>query len=428
MKPAGIILAASLVANFALLAAVVVRPHLAARSSESSASLTSAANEASPASAAPPGRNSDGRADEELLPEAGMWPALSAGEPKDLIARLRKAGFPPHVLRTVALQLLRHQQAGRQRELLARFSNNDYWKASFSRGAWSDPQYSAAQRDLAEELRTKLKEMLGADYYPPDMSQDYLAGLGRRYGPLTPDKVEQLNALERDYGELRMQLAMGAGIGVRLPEDNDALKSIHAEMRADLAALLTPAELEEYDRRTSPTAANLRRRLTDVVLTEEEHRSLYELQRRFDERYAADSLSGTLLPQTPEFAQQRAAAQKELNAAVAALIGPERAAEYERAGDFNYQRLKRVAQHLGLPREAAATALDLQREAEGRASAIHRDRSLSADQQTAQLSVLRDEFGGRLTEVLTSQGVEIYKLNGGVWLDRIGAPTKPPAR
>jgi len=428
MRPAAIILGVSAIANVALVAAVVFHPSSAARA------LAPAAGRRTPVSAVPGANAGNGgnagntRDGAGPRPEPDMWSALSAGEPKDLIARLREAGFPPHVLRTVALQLVREQQAGRQRELLARFTHDRYWQTSFSRGPWADPEYRAAQRDLAAESRVRLKEMLGAEYEQTDVPQEYLATLGRRYGPLDPAKSEQLSLLERDYSDLRSQLAMGDGTGIRLPEDNEALRSLDAEMRADLAALLTPAELEEYDRRNSPTAGNVRRRLTDIVLTEAEYRSLYELQRGFDERYYANYLSGTVLPDTPEFARQRGAAQKELTAAVASLIGAERAAEYERAGDFNYQRLKRITQHLGLQRDAAVAAFELQREAERRAAAIRGDRSLSAEQRAARLAAFQADVTGRLSATLTGPGLEIYRLNGGQWLDRIGGPAKPSAR
>jgi len=401
MRPAAVILVASAIVNVALIAAVAFRPSVTERTAEAAASVTRDAGRET-ASEVPEGNPGNGGG-AKPPPEADMWSALSAGEPKELIARLRAAGFPPHVLRTVAQQLVREQQAGRQRELLARFTHDRYWQTSFNRGPRADPAYRAAQRDLAEESRVRLKEMLGADYEQTDVPQEYLATLGRRYGPLDPARSEQLSVLERDYSDLWSQLLMGDGTGIRLPEDNEALRSLHAEMRKDLAALLNPAELEEYDRRNSPTAANGRRRLADLVLSEEEYRSLYELQRGFDERYSANFLSGTVLPDTPEFAQQRGAAQQELTAAVASLLGAERAAEYERAGDFNYQRLKRITQHLGLQREAAVAAFELQREAERRAATIRGDRPLSAEQRATQLLALQSDISSGEPQMDTNE-------------------------
>ncbi|HEY8993717.1 MAG TPA: hypothetical protein VIM71_03450 [Lacunisphaera sp.] len=123
MRPAAVILAASAIANVTLVAAVVFRPSFPARGLAPAASLASGAGRGTPASTMPAAKAGNTRGGEGPLPEPGMWSVLCAGEPKELIARLREAGFPPHVLRTVALQRVREQQAGRQRELLARFTH-----------------------------------------------------------------------------------------------------------------------------------------------------------------------------------------------------------------------------------------------------------------------------------------------------------------
>ena len=427
MKPAAIVLGASLVVNAALVAGVVWRAAgPGAHDAKDASGITEEESAGAIRLATSASKSDPAVAARARAPDmSGAWQALSKGEPKELIERLRGAGFPPHVLRTVASQLVREQLADRQLALLANLPTREYWTSSFN-SYWVNPEFRAGQHEIALERRERLKELLGADYESPDLSRDSLANLARRYGPLDAEKIGQLHELEGDYRDLRMQLVTGEGTGVRLPADNESLKLLDAELRRDLETLLTPAELEEYDRRNSPTTENLRRRLSDVDLTEDEYHALYQLQKSFDDRYTANYMGGVVLPNTPEFARERRAAQEELNASIADLIGPERAAEFERSGDFSYQRLKRVVQYLELPSEAAVVAHDLHGETQRRAAAIRSDRSLSAEQRTAQLTALREDVSGRLSTVLTQEGLEVFKLNGGQWLDQLatipGAP------
>ena len=62
----------------------------------------------------------------------------------------------------------------------------------------------------------------------------------------------------------------------------------------------------------------------------------------------------------------------------------------------------------------------IERAAGERAAALHRDRTLGAEERRAALERLWQETNAQLSQRLGGQrGLEAYKLNGGGWLNRL---------
>jgi lipase chaperone LimK len=114
-------------------------------------------------------------------------------------------------------------------------------------------------------------------------------------------------------------------------------------------------------------------------------------------------------------------AQKALVEQVKAALGPERGAEYERSIDNNFQSINRVVQRLELPKEAAVSVWNLQKEAEQRMTALQQDRSLPPAARTAQYAALAQEMTAKVTDTIGQRGLDVYKQYGGSWLQNIQA-------
>jgi hypothetical protein len=248
----------------------------------------------------------------------------------------------------------------------------------------------------------------------------------RQYGNLPPEKIDRLQSVLSDYGELRSSIFSEAR-GMILKEDEEKIALLEKEQRADIEKLFTPSELEEYDLRNSPLSNRLRMELSAFNPSEEEFKTLYRLYRE-----AGNNPNGTLTEATssqPGAAVRigRVPQSQELLNAVVQALGPERAAEYQQARDPAYQQASRLLERLNLPAALAADVVSTQQDLQSRVNEVQRDRTLSADDRTAKLTALAAEADSRFTATLGARGYEVYKRYGGNWVTRI-VPTSNQAR
>ncbi|OHE89676.1 MAG: hypothetical protein A3G75_03025 [Verrucomicrobia bacterium RIFCSPLOWO2_12_FULL_64_8] len=401
------LLAVSLFANAGLVAALLLRSRTAASGAAASVAGPGAIATA-PAAAEKGGAGKAATTNLDIAAAAALKTLLS-GDLEQLVANLRAAGFSPGMIRTIVTALLGEQYAARRRQMLANQTDVPFWKTG-STGSTYTPQQMAEMRAISREMQERMKALLGDDYYAMmDESRVYMR---RQYGNLPVDKIEMLQRINSDYSELMRQVRQDSG-GIMLPEDREKIALLEKEKRADIAALLTPAEFEEYDLRNSSTAMSLRANLTTFEPTEQEFRTLFKLQREFDEKYNP-SMYG--MPMTPEIMNERRNANLALKEQIKAALGDQRYAEYTRATDFSYRAASQIAQRLELPKENAVATYELQRNYQERLNAIRTDRQLSPAERTQMVQALAAEANQKVGELLTPRGLEAYKTSGGSWL------------
>ncbi|MEO5959000.1 MAG: hypothetical protein ABIR80_07775, partial [Opitutaceae bacterium] len=360
MKASLLFLAVSVAANVALFAAYAMRqPKLdvpSATAARISASSDPAVKPAAGAMGATP--PADATAAEQAAAKA--WQQFHGGDLKALVASLRAAGFPLSTIRAVLYAELGERFKERRREIYGDVEESPFWKNQ-NNGIFSDPKKRAAMRAFSNEQTSLMKEALGADWL--DQSEEGKMYLQRQYGDLAFEKVEQIQKLRSDYSELQQEIYSAAN-DTMLPEDREKLAYLEKEQRADLAKLLTPQELEEYEIRSSPTSMQLRSRLAGFKPTEAEFRAIYKLQKAMD-----DELGGAYAS-TPEQSMTRQEKQKELETQVQAILPPERAAQFKLATDPAYTQVSRVTARFNLPVQAAFDVVTVQKDIQQRATAL----------------------------------------------------------
>ena len=405
MKPLPFLIAASVAANAALLAFVLSRP-------------AAAPSATADASTAPALRSSPSVPSASAPVNPRLWTDLAA-DPADLpglVARLRAAGFPPAVVRALVSAQIREDYAARRRALHPGRGDTPFWKIDQP----TDPKTRLALRELSREADAKINELLGG----PDPDRNLYTSLFERRttGDLPPEKAAQLTTIKRDYDEMRSEIYEASRGGSMLPEDRAKLALLEKEQRADLASVLTPQELEDYDLRASNTANTLRYNLTAFAPTEAEFRAIFKLQQAFDTQ-----LGPMTSGMTQEQMRARQEGQKAVTEQIKAALGPERAAEYERSTDFSYRQATLVAERLNLP---ATTAKDLwaaKADFEQRSRAIASDSNLPPDARRAQVTAVQQEALAKVNTLLTPRGAELYQQNGGYWVQQLQArPTSAP--
>lgn len=337
-------------------------------------------------------------------PTVDAWSELISADLAAERDRLVAEGFPPSALRAILAAQIREQFAARRKALDASMASTPFWK-----NPTLDPQTQAQLRALAKEEQKALKDLLGSDPI-----NSHAARLRREFPELTAEKIDQMAAIRERYDELRQDL-YGTGIrGTLTPTERDKVNALEKAMHQEFASVLTPAELENYDLRTSNTANNLRYSLADFGASEAEFRALYRLQSAFDDQYR---FTGGTMSQDQQRA--RSDAQRKLNEDIAAALGAERYADYQRASDYNFRQTSQLVSRLNLPPETAMTLYAVQKDTEERRNAIYRNTTPeSRSQMTPKLTALAEEATTRVNTILggNKTATEAYKQYGGSWL------------
>lgn len=415
MKLSTLVLAGSLGVNAVIAVLLLSSPSPEERAAAAQASAAASAAAAAKAQAAALA------AANRIDPQT--WSGLSQGELSAVVARLRAEGFPLSLQRAILGALIAERFADRHEALAKMISAQPWWRGGIA-GPNSDPQVIAARQQLQRDEKDALDQLLGSN---PALSAYALAKNARQYGAeLSPAKLSELERINADYAELFSQVRIAAQ-GILLPEDRERLAFLEKEKRADIAKLLSPEELFEYDLRTSPTAGQLRYQLSAFTPTDDEYRAIFRVQQAFDARFG-----GSLEFMTVEQRQQRysAASQKELADLIQAVLPPDRFADYQLKTDGAYLQTNALITRLQLAPTVTAEVVAVQKDITKRAAALRSDPTLTPDQRTTQLGNLASEAGLRLTPLLGENGLTVYRQNQNTsyWLNNLRpAPPAPPA-
>ncbi len=395
MKASTLILSSSVLLNFALVGTIGVglANHSNASDRKTAQPLAAAVAKSRP------------------TPGPGTWDTLQGTDLVSERDRLRAEGFPDAMIRAILSAQIRERYAA-QRKAIEKTADLPYWR-TFK----PDPATSAALRDLAQAERKELRDLLGPN------TGDYDAERFKRIIPnLSDEKADALSAITQRYNEQRSELFRG---GPLTPDDQEKMRALEKAAHAELAAVLTPEELEQYDLRSSRTAMQLQYNLSAFNPTEAEYRALYRLQAAFDDQFGQMYVSPT-----QEEMKARNQAQRELQDQIAATLGPDRFAQYQRATDYNYREATKLVARLELPPETADNLYAVQKEYQQKQQDIYRSVRNAPDGYAnlqQQLSALQQEATTRISTVFNGDAaaVEAYRRYGGQWLRNL-APTTGP--
>jgi hypothetical protein len=326
--------------------------------------------------------------------------AISSRNPKQLLAALREAGFPDRIARVMVFA---EAQEADMTEIVAAFRRQA--EAPFWRLGEEQFRIQEAFREVGQKSRERLREAFDGKV-PAD-----LYGFGQdlsRYRFLPAEKAAAVARIDADY----FAMAIESRSDQPGPGRNDpgVLKLLDQERRADLAQILTPAELELHDLHLSSAAESLRQNLVGFQPTEAEFRAMYAVRRSIDEasgRPVGLPGMGFISWASNENEKYRAA------------LSPERFAEFQRAQDGTYRAAQEIVRHFRLAPEAANQAYDLQRAYQG----MMQDRAATGtpEARRALAQKAREDFA----KVLGSQGAQAYFSTAGRWIGSLERSAPP---
>jgi hypothetical protein len=403
MKFTSVLLAGSLAANaglLALFAAGGFRIH----------ALSPAISDTTSSAAA----RSDRATDSSNNIGSSAWSSLASENPADLRDRLRAEGFPPATIRALVADQIRLQFASKRAALNARASQRPFWEPMTP-----DPKTAAALAQLTKEQNQALKDVLGSEAL---LNNTQATTLRQQFPTWSDEKIAAVLQAQQTLNQ-KNQETLESGL-----ISSADLTSLRNQQHEEIAKLLTPQELEDYDLRTSTTANSLRSRLANFNPTEQEFRTLYQLQKAFDDQYQVLSLSALGPDQQSQTLRQRSEAQTQLTNQIKAALGDQRYAEYQRSSDSYYQETARLVARLELPSETANQVYAVQQDLQQRLRTVQTDRSLSFEERNTQLSALATEAQTKISATLGPRGFEAYKQYGGSWMNQLQPRPPPTAR
>lgn len=351
------------------------------------------------------------RDDSPPPPPRPLGEQLRTDDPAELTARLRDMAMPPELLNAVVADRLRRTLSERMQSLSNENSDGGYWTGAPN----LRPDQLRAMIELQAGVEAQLRELLGDDY---ESDPVHIAELQRRYGPIDPAKLPRLEAILRDYQSLAASYTVTM---FRLPGDEEAQTLLHQEQQADLAALLSPTELLEFNLRNGNPTSQLRTQLGVMQVTEAEFRQLLPLWQQMSAGNEPRRVWNPRDPSSPE----ELAARETLVAQASTFLGPERAAELVQALTPQAYTENVFAARLGLPVGTARSLYQLRTEA----TALLQDGGPPADASAARSErVARAQ--AMLDELKTSIGpenLELYRNVFGGWINGLENLTAPPA-
>lgn len=331
-----------------------------------------------------------------IVPHAWRSTGTSDQDLHRLVADLRAAGYPPSVVRAVVNQLLTERFASRQPN-----AGQPFWK----QGA-PTPEMLAAQNTLNQERQALLEGLLGADARPSALLDP--ATRQRRYGTLSDEKIDAIARIERDYGELTAE-AWARRRGNAATSMDAVMQSqqmMEREKLADLAAVLTPDELAQYEQRNSPSARTLINNLRNVDVTEAEYAQIYTAQKSFD---AANPTRASMDGVTYA---QRMSAQLALSEQVRSVLGDARFYAYLEGSDQNYAQVARALEPFPAVTPARLYQVyQLQIELQGLMMQSSRD-GPPPPEKVAEMRTTVETYNQRLESLVGAAAAEAYRKQG----------------
>jgi RNA polymerase sigma factor (sigma-70 family) len=345
------------------------------------------------------------------------WQALESTDYARYIANLRAVGCPEQTIRDLIITDLDRVYAQRIAKIApptgTPTNGKDYWMRQYSS---VNLRRDLAVKQLEEEKRAAIRQLLGID---PDEETYRRTGLPVPYDEgfefLPVEKRARLREIDREF---KSQLAAIDASSAGWNERDRPLKSRDAYVWKDEAVkkVLSPAEFDEYEIRCGPLSQMLRVHLSTFEPTEQEFRTLVQIEKTFgkDKTYWSDPKRlGNPEPSVPDPENE-----KRYEDAIRQSLGEERYADYTLSKDNNYSFLHAVVRDQELPLENARAVYDLNKTVAEHAKAIRGNSSLTADARESALQMLRKQTEDEALRLLGNEGFRAYQWQFGNWLSQ----------
>jgi hypothetical protein len=346
------------------------------------------------------------------------WRQLETEDYRAYIARLRAIGCPEQTIRDIVIADLDKLMAPRVEAIYGRRADLQFWHSEEEELAndRDEREIFRHKRDIDQEKRAVIEELLGVDLVRERLrlkgEQDYYE---RRLGFLPEQRRGEVRKVLEKFDDLQDEIrdkewADGTPLSA---QDRAELRRLRQQRQTELAALLSPAEREQYELWMSDTANVVRHATYGMDIAQEEFLAIYNARKAFDEHWSAYD------PELMDGAtnQRREAARQQMESDLERQLGTERFAEYKRGEDPDFHLLAKTATHFKLPKDTAKRVYDVKRSLEEVRRSLEQNTRLTPDQKGVALRAIHDESERTVRLLLGDKAFHYYQRTGDVgWL------------
>lgn len=350
-------------------------------------------------------------------PNQFNWSAVESTNYAYYISNLRSIDCPEATIRDIIVADVAGLYARKRAALVASFPPTPFWRTTGTRER--NPLQSAWDA-LAAEQRQLIRELLQVDL-TTELDKYNLDGPVQPVdlGFLGAEKAARVQAILDTYRQ-REEALHEQATGVWSDADGEALQQLNRQREAELSALLTPEELEEYELRFSTLSNTLRSQLHGFSPTEEEFRQIFRLRQAYDE-----SMAGLTLAEADAGAEdlersaiQQEQAQRALDGEIQSLLGKERFEQFQKVQEPNFQTLTRVTERFGLPPAVANEAFEHIRIAQEQSHQLLANSSLDPAKRDEALRAIAQETQAAVGKILGPDAFPVFRgAAGRDWLN-----------
>lgn len=337
-----------------------------------------------------------------------VWSQIESSDYRVYIANLRDIGCPEATIRDIIVAEV-NQIFARRRATEVVTSQQQWWRPEPDSAVLVAA--SAKLDSLEAEREALLTDLLGpqweSSYYPfPDSPQANPLD-GPLLGVLPSESQQAVREVERRSRDRRDAYLLSVERRGKEPDEAD-LDRLRQQTRSELAAILTPEQLEEYLLRYSQRANKLRSELLGLDTGPDEFRAL------FRQRDSVDQELQTLSTATDAAAvQRRLELEQKRNAIAEQVLGPAQYREYKLNQDPLYRDSRALAVQIAVPEEKIMPFYNVNQTTELEQQRIRDDTSLTSEQRALALEEVRISHAAALKKLLGDDLFERYQRSAG---------------
>ena len=316
------------------------------------------------------------------------WSQLESSDFQQYMANLRAVGCPEETIRDLLIAEVNKLYAPKFAALMAQTQQYEYWKPTSRK---SREALNKQLEALRGEKRELLKTLLGIDSDPSEqwanITADQLVEQGR-FGFLSAEKQKQVREILGRY---------------ELNNEMDPRRA-RDQRRQELAQVLSPAELYQFDLRDSNAADSVRGRFGQADLSEAEYKKLFDLRKAYE-----DEVGAVADYNDPEKMRKRSEARKLLDDAYKTALGDDRMKEVNRQQDPGWRSLTQVGQQFNLNSQTLDQAYQLQQAAGEQMGRLISDPNLPRDDRRRAMDAINTELQRSMAAVLGDDAYQEFR-------------------
>jgi hypothetical protein len=323
--------------------------------------------------------------------KAFHWSQVESSDFHHYMANLRGVGCPEETIRDLVIAEVNKLYAPKFAALMAQAQHYDYWKpASKKSREGLGKQLDALRGEKRELLKTLVGVDADSNEQWANITVDELVEQGR-FAFLSADKQKQI----RD-------------ILARYESNNESdPRRTREKRREELAQLLSPEELYQFELRDSNAADSVRSRFGQADLSEAEYKKLFDLRKAYE-----DEVGAVADYNDPEKVRKRSEARKLLDDAYKTALGDERLKEVNRQQDPGWRSLTQVGQQFNLDQQTLDRAYHYQQVAAEQMARLFSDSNVPRDKRREAVDLINEELRRNMAAVLGAEAAQEFQKAG----------------